>query len=342
MKAAFVKAPAQVEFRDVPIPELGPRDVLVKIAACGVCGTDVHFAFHLANEWQAMGHELAGIVAQVGAAVTRVRPGDRVTLECDAPCGQCADCRRGYTIRCKFGAGFYAKKPGYAEYIWAPELIVVPVGDLDLKAAALIEPFTVALGAVDKVKPTLDDTVLVIGPGTIGLMALAACRAMGAHKTILAGRSHSVARLKLGEDLGADRVVRTDQEDLAAVIAREFPGGVDKVISTAHPSTVEQAVELINKGGIITYIGRDNDEDNTQISFNARLFHFKGLELRPFADQASPYFGRAVEYLRRGMLPIDRFISHTYPLDRLEQALHTAAYDRDKAVKVVVTMGNAD
>jgi len=122
------------------------------------------------------------------------------------------------------------------------------------------------------------------------------------------------------------------------VIAREFPAGVDKVISTAHPSTVEQAVELVNKGGIITYIGRDDSEDDTRISFNARLFHFKGLELRPFADQASPYFGRAVEYLRRRMLPVERFVTHAYPLDRLEEALHTAAYDRDKAVKVVVTM----
>jgi L-iditol 2-dehydrogenase len=320
----------------VPIPELGPSDVLVRIVACGVCGTDVHFAFHLATDWQAMGHELSGVVARVGPAVTRVRPGDRVTVECDAPCGQCADCRRGYSIRCKLGAGFYAKKPGYAEYIAVPQLIVVPTGDLDMKAAALIEPFTVALGAVEKVQPTIDDTVLVIGPGTIGLMALATCRLMGAHRTILAGRSHSVARLKLAEELGADRVVRTDQEDLAAVIAREFPGGVDKVINTGHPSAVSQAVELINKGGIITYIGRDDDEESTQITFNARLFHFKGLELRPFADQASPFFCRAIDYLKRGVLPVDRFITHTYPLEQVEQALRTAAYDRDRAVKVVV------
>lgn len=92
MKAAYVKAPGQVEFREVPIPELGPKDVLVKIAACGVCGTDVHFGFHQVTDWQPMGHELAGVVARVGAGVTRVRPGDRVTVECDAPCGQCADC----------------------------------------------------------------------------------------------------------------------------------------------------------------------------------------------------------------------------------------------------------
>ena len=338
MKAAYVKAPGQVEFREVPIPELGPKDVLVKIAACGVCGTDVHFGFHQATDWQPMGHELSGIVAQVGAGVTRVRPGDRVTVECDAPCGQCADCRRGYSIRCKSGAGFYAKKPGYAEYIWVPELIVVPIGDLDLKAAALIEPFTVALGAVDKVKLTIDDTVLVIGPGTIGLMALATCRMMGARKTILAGRSHSVARLKLGEDLGADRVVRADQEDLAAVIAREFPDGVDKVISTGHPDTVSQSVDLINKGGIITYIGRTDEEQSVRISFNAHTFHFKGLELRPFADQASPYFSRAADYLRRGMLPVERFITHEYPLRQVAQALKTAAYDRANAVKVLVTM----
>jgi L-iditol 2-dehydrogenase len=336
MKAAYIKAPALVEFREVPIPELGPSDVLVRIVACGVCGTDVHFAFHLATDWQAMGHELSGVVARVGPAVTRVRPGDRVTVECDAPCGQCADCRRGYSIRCKLGAGFYAKKPGYAEYIVVPQLIVVPTGDLDLKAAALIEPFTVALGAVEKVQPTIDDTVLVIGPGTIGLMALATCRLMGAHRTILAGRSHSVARLKLAEDLGADRVVRTDQEDLAEVIAREFPGGVDKVINTGHPSAVSQAVELINKGGIITYIGRDDEEESTQITFNARLFHFKGLELRPFADQASPFFCRAIDYLKRGVLPVDRFITHIYPLEQVDQALRTAAYDRDRAVKVVV------
>jgi L-iditol 2-dehydrogenase len=341
MKASYVKAPDLVELRDVPVPKPGPNEVLVKVGACGVCGTDAHIAFHLAADWQPLGHEVGGTVVKVGPGVSRVSEGDRVTLECSTPCFMCFECRRGYPGRCPNAVGFYGQQSGYAEYIRVHEHIVVPIGEMDFTTAALIEPFTVALGTVDRIEPNPDDTVLVIGPGPIGLMALAACRLMGVRHAILAGRAHSVARLRMGKALGADRVVRVDEEDLQAVIVSEFQDGVDKVIITGHPQTVVTAIELINRHGIISYIGL-TDEDCTPLTFDAHTFHFKALQLRPFGGYASPFFHRAIDLLRRGVPPVDRFVSHVFPLEQLDRALHAAAEDKEKAIKVVVSIDAGD
>jgi len=337
MKATYVKAPDLVELRDVPVPEPAPNGVLVKLAVCGVCGTDLHIAHHLATDWQPLGHELSGVVVATGADVAHMRAGERVVVECSTPCGQCRACRRGHPIRCRDAVGFYGRSPGYAEFLHVHARSVVPIGDMDFVTAALVEPLSVALGTISKIEPKLDDTVLIVGPGPIGLMALAACRRAGVRHTILAGRSHSLARLRLGEELGADRIVRVDQEDLAAVIKNEFPDGVDKVISTAHPDSVAAAVELINADGIITYIGLTNDE-RTPLTVDAHTFHFKQLQLRPFSGPSSPFTYPAIDYLRRGMLPVERFVTEIFPLQRVDQALRTAATDKGRSVKVVVLL----
>jgi L-iditol 2-dehydrogenase len=337
MKATYVKAPDLVELREVPMPEPAPHEVLIKLAACGVCGTDLHIAFHLATDWQPLGHELSGTVAKVGPGVSRVGEGERVTVECGTACGLCRECRRGHPGRCRQTVGFYGKEPGYADYIRVHERTVVPVGDLDPLTTTLIEPFTVALGAVSKIEPQPDDTVLIIGPGPIGLMALAACRRIGARRTVLVGRSHSVARLRMGEALGADRVVRVDQEDLAGVIKRELPDGVDKVISTGHPDSVATAVDLINRDGVITYIGLTGEE-RTPLTIDAHRFHWKQLQLKPFAGPSSPFFHLAIDYLRQGVIPVDRFVTDVFPLERVGQALRTAATAKERTIKIAVTM----
>ena len=337
MKGTYVKAPDSVELRDLPIPEPGPNEVLIALAACGVCGSDLHIAFHLAADWAPLGHELSGTVVNVGPGVTRVGEGDRVTVECGTACGQCRECRRGHLIRCRYKVGFYGREPGYAEYIRVHERTVVPVGDLDPMTTALIEPFTVALGAVAKVEPQPDDTVLIIGPGPIGLMALAACRRLGARRTILSGPSHAAAWLRMGEELGADRVVRIDRENLAEVIKSEFPDGVDKVISTAHPQSVADAIDLINSDGVITYIGLTG-EGATPLTFDAHTFHWKQLQLKPFSGPNSPFVYRAIEFLRQGVIPVDRFVTDVFPLERVEEALRTAATAKERTIKVVVAM----
>ena len=335
MKATYVKAPAQVELRDVPRPQAAANEVLIELEVCGVCGTDLHIAFQLATDWEPLGHELSGRVVAAGPGVTRVREGERVTVECGTACGHCQECRRGHPIRCPYKVGFYGREPGFAEYIRVHERTVAPVGDLDPVTTALIEPFTVALGAVSKIEPRPDDTVLIIGPGPIGLMALAACRRMGARRTILSGPSHAVARLRMGEALGADRVVRFDQEDLGEVINRELPDGVDKVISTAHPDSVATAVDLVNRDGVISYIGLTG-EKRAPLAFDAHTFHWKQLQLKPFSGPSSPFVHQAIDFLRDGVIPVDRFVTDVFPLKRVAEALRTAATEKERTIKVMV------
>lgn len=337
MRVAFVKAPNQVQVRRMPVPETGPGEVLIRLAACGVCGSDLHIAFHRAKDWRPVGHEVSGTVVRIGPGVSRVREGERVTVEYSTPCFACPDCRRGHPARCPNKVGFLGDPTGYADYIRASERVVVPVDDLDLMTAALLEPLTVALGTVERIDLEMGDTVLIIGPGPIGLMALAICRLMGARHTILAGRAHSVARLRLGEALGADRVVRVDEEDLQEVVSSEFPAGVDKVITTGHPNTVTTAVDIINVDGVISYIGVTGSE-REPLTFDAHRFHSKALQLKPFGGYASPFFYTAIDLLRRGVIPTDRFITHVFPLEQLDRALETAANDKEHVVKVLVSM----
>lgn len=334
MLAAYVKAPFQFQLREVPIPEVRDDWVLVKVKACGICGTDLHAARSEAHDWQPFGHEVAGIVARVGPHVTTVKEGDQVVLESGSFCGHCDFCRNGQVDLCNKAPNYWANSSmGFAEYILAPKECLVPFAGLDFEVASVVEPLGVAFDMVRTADIGLGDEVLVLGLGPIGLMAIPLARRRGAARIYAAdrvgGKRAEAARL-----MGADEVHETGGRPLTALPFRKE--GVDRALVSAPPRTLPEVMQVMRYGGVISFIGIEYGPGSV-ISFDANAFHFRKLQLR--ASFASPalYFPSCLQLLKDGHVDGRAIISHVMPLPRIADAMALLRDAPDQALKIVMT-----
>lgn len=338
MKAAFAKAPFNIELRDIPVPKIGPGEVLVKIHTCGVCGTDVHVAEKQAvDEWMSLGHEIGGEIVELGPGVSGFAVGERVVVENSSPCGSCDPCENGDPERCESFLHLN-DQPGMAEFIAAPARSLVRAEGMDYAEIALSEPLTVALHVTKTAAIEFNTDVVVMGPGPIGLMAVKVAKRMGARRVILVGRSRSKARLELGTALGADDIILCDQTDTVSEVLRRCPKGVHHCIVTSTPDSLPGVFDFMKYGGIVAFIGIDWNGPQV-ITFDANKFHFKKLQLRASHAVPNSFFPIALDMIRREEIDAGRFISHTYPLADVESAITTAAFDKETAIKVMVDCG---
>jgi L-iditol 2-dehydrogenase len=330
--AAFVEAPFRFTWRQVDVPEPGPGQVVVDVAACGVCGTDVHWAAVRAAAAQPFGHEVAGVVAAVGVGVTGVAVGDAVCLESSTFCGRCEVCRNGRVELCRSAGPIAAGSPslGFSERMLVDADAVVPADGLPAVAASLAEPLGVAQDLVVTSGLSWDDDVLVVGPGPIGLMAVALARHAGARKVVVSARRTTGRRAELARELGADEVSDLAPADIAA-----RHGRFQRVLVTAPPSAVSAACGAAAFGGTVTYIGLDHNPGAT-ITLDADAFHFNKLQLR--ASHASPalWLPRSVDLLRRGVIPWRALVTHEVALSEVDRAIGLLTDPASSAVKVVV------
>ena len=334
MKAAYIKTPYQVEIREVALREIKEDEVLVKVKACGICGTDVSSIAHNALEWEPVGHEISGVVEQLGALVNGLGVGDTVTFETSTFCRVCENCRNGRYDLCNSGATFWLKGTmGFADYIIVPMECVVKYEGLSFAAATLIEPLGVALDLVYTADVKLNDDVLVVGLGPIGLMAIRLAKLMGARKIYAAVRSHSTRRAELAKQFGADEVLFTDVKALTEYCFEKE--GVDKILITAPPMTIPEALKVANVGAIIAFLGIEYGVGAT-ISFDANDFHFKKMQLRGAFASPALYFPRCIDLLKSGAIDADALISHTFKLGELEQAFIKLRDEKATAVKMVM------
>ncbi len=334
MRAAYAKVPFQVEIRDIPVRKPGPCEALVKVRGSGLCGTDLHIARKTAGDWCQLGHEVAGEVAEVGEAVTHVKPGDHVIVENCTFCGVCDNCKNGRVELCSNWL-VMGEQPGIAEYVTAHQSSLYKFDGLSFVQAAIAEPLTVALNVTGVADVPLNSTVCVMGPGPIGLMALKIAKLRGAKKTILVGRSGSTARLEVGKELGADEIVLADKVDVVEHFKANYPDGVDRVIVTSPPQTLLQAIKIARFGGIIAFIGIDfGGEEN--VTFNVNEIHFQRLQIRASHAIPNTEWPVAVDLLKRKVIDPDKMITHVFPLDKTEEALRTADQRKSEVVKVVI------
>lgn len=334
MRAAYVKAPYQFEIREFDRREITEDEVLVKVKACGICGTDLSTAATEAADWQPFGHEIAGIVEKKGKHVSNVKIGEKVVLESGTFCRICSNCRNGRVDLCNKGPNFWLTGPmGFADYIIVPKETLVPFEGISFKEASLVEPLGVALDLVYTADIKINNDVLVIGLGPIGLMALKLARAMGVRKIYAAELSVAKRRIALSKEFGADEVILTDKVDIRD---HTYAGkGLDRVLITAPPRLIPPALEITNVGGIVAFIGIEYGPD-AEITFNANDFHFKKLELR--ASFASPalYFPTCIELIQSAAIEAKALISHTFKLDEIEEAMKRLRDERTTTVKSVM------
>lgn len=336
MKTAYVKAPYHVEFRDVPLRELRDNEILVRVELCGICGSDIHSARSQAEDWETFGHEVVGIVERAGRIVKNVKVGDRVVLESSTFCRTCNDCRNGDIYLCKAGPNnFFTKDPGgFGEYFIATMEQAIPLdAEIDPMHAALVEPMGVAMDLFTVSDIRLNDDVLVVGVGAIGLMALRMAKLAGARNLYAADISAAQKRFEVARTFGATEIIESDKTPIESV---RFPrGGVDRVLVTAPPWLIPNALKTLRFGGIASYLGFGYGS-RKDITIDANEFHLNRLQLR--ASYAAPalFFPRCLDLIRSGMLDCEPLITDVYPMERLGEALHNQSENIGDTIKTLV------
>src|SRR5437773_7711463 len=340
MRAAFCRGVGRLVVEDVPRPTPGPGEVVVRVRNCGICGSDLHW-YHdqMMIPSVCPGHEIAGEVAEVGAGVTALRPGDPVALEGIASCGGCRYCLAGDYQRC-LAIGFVGLTipGGFAEYIRMParHCFRVPAG-VDLATAALSEPLGVAVHGVRLSGLEIGQRVAILGAGTIGLMAVVAARAGGAGEILVTARRPQQKAAALA--LGADRVV--GDGEAGGVLGDALEAPIDLVIETVggEADTLDTAVAAARPGGTICLLGAF-----TRSPALPALFVL-AKELRVIG---SFVYGRAgaradfdvvLDLLRRqGTALANRLITHRFPLESITEAFRTASDKTTGSIKVTIAV----
>lgn len=340
MKAMRLEATGRLFTREIDKPTPGLDELLVKVEACGVCGTDRHL---FKGEFPCtppvtLGHEFSGIVEQLGAGVTGFAIGDRITGDPNIACGRCSHCVNGRVNLCRnLRAIGIHRDGGFADYVIVPQkqAFFLPA-DLDPMHGAFCEPLACCLHGIDLAEIKAGSSVVVLGGGVIGLLTVQLARLAGATTVILVTRQAS--RRSLAEDLGATASVDPAAGDVITQIAGEtglVPGGVDVVVECAGVGeTVIQATKLVRPGGTAVILGVMPQGETIEIEPFDLLFREVKLVtsfLNPFTHR------RAADLIASGTIEIDKLISRKISLDEAPDVVGNPP--RPGEVKVLVVPG---
>lgn len=319
MKALLLSEYKTLEIRDLPEPVPDSGDVLVQVAACGICGSDVHGYDGSTGRRIPpiiMGHEAAGTVAAVGSAVRRFAPGDRVTFDSTVYCGECVFCRNDQPNLCDnrqvvgVSCGEYSRPGAFAEYVAVPERILYHLPPaLSFAEAAMLEAVSVALHGVRVSEVKGGETVLVIGAGMIGLLLLQAARAAGCSRVFVA--DIDATRLKLAAELGAVQTLQFSGSELLYEILRLTNGqGVDLVLeAVGRNETVTSAIDCVRKGGTVTLVGNITPE----ITIHLQKIVSRQIRLQGSCASAGEYH-KAMQSIAEGQIKVGPLITAVAPL----------------------------
>jgi L-iditol 2-dehydrogenase len=265
MKALLLTEYKKFEVTDMPAPDVGPDDVLVRVQACGICGSDIHGYDGSSGRRippLVMGHEASGSVAGVGANVTKFAEGDRVTFDSMISCGRCDYCRRGEVNLCDnrqvlgVSCGDYRRHGAFAEFVAVPQHIVYALPEnLSFEHAAMVEPVSVAVHAVNLARVRLGESAVVVGSGMIGGLVIQCLRAAGCGKIIAVDLSDE--KLKLACEMGADVAINAGDTDVATAVRNEVASdGADLAVeAVGNTAPVKTAIECLRKGGRAVLVG---------------------------------------------------------------------------------------
>jgi len=336
----YGKEPHSVEMRELPIPTIGPDEVLFRVRGVGVCGSDLH-QYHGKHSWKVnypvvLGHEFAGEIVETGAAVTGYKPGDRVVSETAAVIDPNSPFVRAgqYNLdpnRLGFGYGVHG---AMTQFVRVPQRCLHHIPDhLSFEKAALTEPCSVAYNAVcmnTHIRP--GDSVAVIGPGPIGLLCAIMARLSGASPLFVIGTPVDAHRLNVATTVGATRTLGADGEDVAAEILAAGDGyGVDAVIDAAGVSaTLQLAMKIVRPGGQITKVGWGPQPCN----FSLDPIVQKGVTLHGSFSHNWPMWEKVIGMLASGQLNLDAILGRVAPLDDWHESFEVMG--RGDVVKAVL------
>ncbi|SFK95164.1 L-iditol 2-dehydrogenase [Paenibacillus sp. 1_12] len=340
MKAALMTEPYQISIVELPVPAIKPDEVLVKVMAVGICGSDLHYYEHgrigsyIVEKPIILGHECAGIVAACGEQVTRFKPGDRVAIEPGITCGRCEACKSGKYNLCP-DVQFLATPPvdgAFCQYIAHREDFLFPIPDsLSFEEAALNEPFSVGIHALNRAgfKPGWD--VAIIGMGPVGLTAVAAAKAFGANRIFVSDLE--INRLEAAKRLGATDLIYPDVTDASAEIKRLSGGGVHLAIETAgHPRALKTAMQSIRRGGKLSIVGLPPVDE---VGVNVPFICDNEIDIYGIFRYVNTY-PQGITFLSSGKTDMLSLITDRYPLEQTLEAMERARTNKAGSLKVMV------
>ena len=342
MRAAFLEDYYKMGMRDIPVPEIGPDDVLVKIKAAGVCGSDLHayigeHAFRFPPVM--LGHEGAGVVAQVGENVKNFKVGDRVTVDPTLPCGKCKCCLEGNTNLCpdRVAPGtknWWGAMGTWGDYFPIRADHVYKINDnISFAEAALAEPMANSMHVLTQVQGEKKESICVIGCGTIGLFDVLLAKQEG-YKTII-GSDPVAFNREVAEKVGATLTVDPINQDIESIILEATGGeGVDvTVVAAGAPGILDQAINITKRTGEIILIAMITEP----MAFNSWKLLSKQQSLRGSMLYNTPDFEKSLEIINKGV-DLKPFMTHTMPLEDAGKALELLRTKSEDVVKVTLEL----
>jgi len=347
MKAAVLFGFNDVRVVEREVPSPGPAEALVKIEACGVCAGDIKIITKGMPKQPPMGefiigHEYAGTIVALGDTLDEFEIGDRVAVEVHKGCGRCRNCLMGkYTVCLNYGdsakghrANGFTTNGGFAQYAVNHVNTLSKLPDsISMDEATTITTAGTSLYGIDMAGGYIPgDTVAVLGPGSIGLMAVQCCKALGAGKVLLTGTRDS--RLDLGKKLGADAVVNVKNFDPVQRV-KELTGGIGAdlvLVASGNQTSLQQALEMTRKGGDITVLAHFDEPVMTDIGLAVK----NGINIFTVRGEGRLSVHRALSLMQEGKINGRALITHTFQLEEINAALTTFVERRSDALKVVV------
>jgi L-iditol 2-dehydrogenase len=343
MKALLLSQYRHLELTDLPTPEPGPDEVLIRVAACGICGSDVHGYDGSSGRRIppiVMGHEAAGTIAAVGASVKGLSEGNRVTFDSTIYCGQCPPCTRGEANLCDHrqvlgvSCGDYRRPGAFAEFVVVPARIIYQLPDtFAFEQAAMLEAVAVALHAVSLVPIVPDSSALVVGAGTIGLLLQQALRGAGCTRVFVTDVDPT--RLQLSRELGATTTISAGPE-FAQEISRLTNGvGVDIAVeAVGKTETVNTAIDSVRKGGSVILVGNISPE----VTLPLQKVVTRQIRLQGSCASAGEY-PKAIQLMSSGAIRVKPLITAVAALDQGPLWFERLYAREPNLMKVVLTPG---
>jgi L-iditol 2-dehydrogenase len=345
MRAGVYREKGMVRVEEVPVPEVGAGEVLIKVAACGICGTDIKKIFHAyVPAPQILGHEIAGTVVAIGEGQTKWRVGDRVMSFHHVPCGGCFYCERRLFSQCAqykctgLTGGFTPNGGGFGEYVkampWVAERGIVALPDnVAFEEATFIEPINTIVKAVEKARVVAGESVLIAGCGPIGLQLLMVAKLSGAK---LYTSDPMAVRREKSIQLGAIESFDPTNGKLVETVKAHTEGrGADAVlVAVAHPSVVVDALAAVRPGGRVLLFAANDPV--TRIEFPASAVGIDEKEILGSYSAAADIQESAAELVLQKKLPVLDIVSHIYLLDRIQEALELANRPTAESLKILI------
>ncbi len=343
MRAAVLKDIRKIKVEEVKKPVCLENSIIIEVKACNICSTDVkiyRYGYSSIKLPLILGHELAGVITEIGKNVRNYKEGDKVAIAPNISCGECYYCRRGMQTACDIlrTIGIHCNG-GFAEYVLIPDLAIqqdcinIIPDNVSFEEAALIDPIGCAINACELSKVKLGDTVVVIGAGPTGCLNVEICKDAGAGKIILVQRS--MERLNKAKFTGADICISPLKEDVIQRVKEETGGrGADAVIVACSSAEAQkQAIEMVAKRGNVNFFG-GLPRDNPLVNLNNNLIHYKECSVVGTHGCSSRHCQLALQLITSKKIRAKEYITHRLSLVNFLKGIHIA--EGKKGLKVAI------